>query len=63
VHSLGVHPGQSDAAEFDLTAAASGQATLTATVGYEVHLGFPGPAYWGATGTNTPLIIMVAAGP
>ena len=63
VHYLAVNPGQSDAVEFDLTAAASGQATLTAMVSYEVHLGYPGPAYWGAIGTNTPLILSVATGP
>lgn len=60
VHSLGVDPGQFDAAEFDLTAVSSGQATLTAMVSYEVHLGYPGPAYWGSTGTREPLIIAVA---
>jgi hypothetical protein len=60
VHYLGVDPGQFDAAEFDLTAVSSGQATLTAMVSYEVHLGFPGPAYWGAIGTREPLIIAVA---
>jgi hypothetical protein len=60
VHYLGVAPGQSDFTEFVLTAAAAGQATLTATVSYEVHLGYPGPAYWGMTGSDRPLMIMVA---
>jgi hypothetical protein len=59
-HYLAVVPGQSDSAEFDLTAVASGQATLTASVSYEVHLGYPGPAYWGYSGTIAPLIITVA---
>ena len=60
VHSLAVAPGQSDSTVFELTAVASGQATLTATVSYEVHLGYPGPAYWGMTGSNQPLILIVA---
>ena len=59
VHYLGVGLGQSDAAEFELIAVAGGQATLTATVSYEVHLGYPGPAYWGMTATREPLSITV----
>ena len=60
VHYLGVGPGQSDSVEFELIAAAGGQAMLRATVSYEVHLGYPGPAYWGMTGTKEPLRIIVA---
>lgn len=60
VHYLGVSPGQSDFAEFTLTAAASGQAKLTATVSYEVHIGYPGPAYWGGAGSE-PLVITVSS--
>lgn len=59
VHSLAVVPGQFDSAEFDLTAITSGQATLTASVSYEVHLGYPGPAYWGYASTREPLGITV----
>ena len=59
VHYLAVGPGQSDQVEFELTAIASGQAALTATVSYEVHLGYPGPAYWGSTGTGDPMLITV----
>lgn len=47
VHYLAVAPGKSDSVEFDLTAVASGQAALNATASFEVHLGYPGPAYWG----------------
>jgi len=60
VHYLGVDPGDSDTVEFELRAIASGQVTLTAMVSFEVHLGYPGPAYWGATSTTEPLIIIVA---
>lgn len=60
VHYLAVNPGQTDSAEFTLTAAASGQAKLTATVSYEVHLGYPGPAYWGSAATGEPLVLSVA---
>jgi hypothetical protein len=58
VHYLAVNPGQTDSAEFTLTAAASGQAKLTATVSYEVHIGYPGPAYWGGV-SSEPLVITV----
>lgn len=59
VHYLAVAPGQSDSAEFDLTAVTSGQGTLTADASYEVHLGYPGPAYWGYAVTRNPLTITV----
>lgn len=59
VHSLAVAPGQSDAVEYGLTAVASGQATLTAVASFEVHIGYPGPAYWGNS-SGAPLVITVA---
>ena len=59
VHYLAVSPGQQDSVEFTLTAGASGQATLTVVVSYEVHLGYPGPAYWGGA-SSEPLVIPVA---
>ena len=58
-HYLAVEPGQSDTAEFELQAAAAGQATLTVLVSFEVHIGYPGPAYWGG-GASEPLVITVA---
>ncbi len=58
-HNLGVAQGQSDTAEFDLLAVADGQATVTASVSFEVHLGSPGPAYWGGS-TGESLLITVA---
>jgi len=59
VHYLAVSPGQSDMAEFVLRAVKSGQATLTASASFEVHLGYPGPAYWAGSNTKEPLIVTV----
>jgi hypothetical protein len=58
-HSLGVAPGQSDTANFELKAVASGQANFSALVSFEVHIGYPGPAYWGSS-SGELLSIMVA---
>jgi hypothetical protein len=58
MHPLGIGLGQSDAAEFALQAASSGQAVLRATSSFEVHLGYPGPAYWGGS-SGGPLTITV----
>lgn len=60
-HSLAVAPGQSDTVEFDITAVGEGQIGLTASVSYEVHLGYPGPAYWGYKSSGEPLIVTAAA--
>ena len=59
MHSLAVAPGQSDTADFVLRAAESGRATLSASGSFEVHLGDRGPAYWGASGTQKALEIVV----
>jgi hypothetical protein len=56
MHHPTIQPGQSDSAEFELVAISSGQVTLTGSISYEVHLGFPGPAYWGYSQT-LPLLI------
>jgi hypothetical protein len=58
VHHLAVAPGQTDAASFTLQAAGPGQAMLRAYASFEVHLGYPGPAYWGASAAS-PLTITV----
>ncbi len=52
VHYYAVSPGTHDRAQFVLDAIASGEAALSATVSYEVHLGYPGPAYWGASSST-----------
>jgi hypothetical protein len=61
VHALAVAPGQADTAEFDLRAIASGQATLSATVDYEVNIGDPGTETWyrERSGTGKSLITVV----
>ena len=59
VHYLAVGPGQSDAADFVLRAAESGRTTLSDSASFEVHLGDPGPAYWGASGSEEALEIVV----
>jgi uncharacterized repeat protein (TIGR01451 family) len=57
-HELGIGRGQSDTAEFVLKAVRPGQATLRGTASFEVHLGYPGPAYWGYSVTG-PLMVTV----
>jgi hypothetical protein len=59
VHHLAVPPGESDSEEFVLRAVRSGKATLNAGASFEVHLGYPGPAYWGYSGSG-PLTVIVA---
>lgn len=58
VHSLGVTPGQSDEVTYLLQAVSPGKATLSVMTSFEVHLGYPGPAYWGA-GSSKELVIQV----
>ncbi len=58
LHLVGIPPGESDAAEFVLQAVAPGDATLSASASFEVHLGYPGPAYWGGS-SSEPLMITV----
>jgi hypothetical protein len=59
-HYLAVPPWHHDEATFVLRAVGSGRATLRAYASFEVHLGYPGPAYWGSS-TSPPLVITVAA--
>jgi hypothetical protein len=58
IHSLGVNPGKTDEAVFTLQAASPGKATLSALASFEVHLGYPGPAYWGAS-SSKELVLQV----
>jgi hypothetical protein len=60
VHYLGIGAGGSDAEQFVLEAVGPGRAVLWATTSFEVHLGYPGPAYWGASGSG-PITITVEA--
>ena len=51
-HSLAIRTGESDTAEFVLVAANPGSATLSASASFEVHLDYPGPAYWSNVGAG-----------
>jgi DNA/RNA endonuclease YhcR with UshA esterase domain len=62
-HALGLDPGKSDAAEFTLRAVRTGRATVTARATFEVHLGYPGPAYWSGSSAGGPLVIAVTDSP
>jgi hypothetical protein len=46
LHSLGLSDGDQDQAQFTLTARHPGKAQFSITSSLEVHLGYPGPAYW-----------------
>ncbi|MGQ9774625.1 hypothetical protein, partial [Chloroflexus sp.] len=46
--------GESDTASFQLQAIGVGEVALRATASFEVHLGYPGPAYW-AFDSSQPL--------
>ena len=60
VHSLMVQTGGEDSAEFTLSAMAPGEATVRGWVSYEVHLGYPGPAYWGSASSGSVLVSALA---
>jgi len=52
-HSLGLDPGKSDTATFTLHAVNPGGAVLSGNASFEVHLGYPGPAYWATAASQT----------
>jgi len=58
LHSYGVGLEQTDTAVFVLTAIREGEIELTGTASFEVHLGYPGPAYWGSASSG-PVNIQV----
>ncbi len=57
IHYLGLGPGDSDSVEFLVTAVSPGSFTLNANASFEVHLGYPGPAYWGAAAASRQITI------
>ncbi len=59
VRYIGISPGESNSQDFILDAVGTGTASLSATVTFEVHLGYPGPAYWDSEVTEKPLMIFV----
>lgn len=53
-HYRALYPGEADHVTFMLHAIGAGVVTLTARSSFEVHLGYPGPAYW--AGDVAPLL-------
>jgi hypothetical protein len=53
---MGVGPRGSDAEQFILWVVGLGGATLGVSASFVVHLGYPGPAYWGYNSSG-PLVI------
>lgn len=58
VHSLGIGSGQSDIITYTLQVVGAGVLTINISASFEVHLGYPGPAFW--SGDNSePITITV----
>jgi len=51
-HHLPIRTGESDTGEFGLVAVSPGSASLTGAASFEVHLDYPGPAYWSSAGSS-----------
>jgi hypothetical protein len=49
VHYLAVVPGAMDEVQFGLRAIRAGEVSVCARTSFEVHIGYPGPAYWGGS--------------
>jgi hypothetical protein len=58
-HTLAISPGESDTAEFILRAVRAGQANISASTSFEVHLGYNGPAYWGQSKTKESILVII----
>ncbi|MGW8251607.1 MAG: hypothetical protein ACWGO1_13260 [Anaerolineales bacterium] len=58
LHSIGLRDGEQDMAYFILQATAPGEVTIMVTASFEVHLGYPGPAYW-AGAASQPLRVII----
>ena len=58
IHSVALRDGEHDEAYFTLKAVAPGKAELKVSASFEVHLGYPGPAYW-SSATSRPVIVEV----
>lgn len=58
IHSIGLRDGEHDEAYITLKAVAPGKAELKVSASFEVHLGYPGPAYW-SSATSRPVIVEV----
>jgi len=58
VHSLGVDSGASDEAVFAVIATRPGVVEVSPSVSFEVHLGYPGPAYWGMAAGDAVRVVV-----
>jgi hypothetical protein len=56
LHYRGIVYREHDEALFTLRALLPGQVTLSCTVSFEAHLGYPGPAYWSGAGSGALLV-------
>ena len=59
VHSLAVAPGGADSIDFPLEVKAEGPLALAAFASFEVHVGYPGPAYWGSAASGEPVSVKI----
>lgn len=71
LHHTAIYSDEVDSVNFRMLVANTGVFTLTAHVSFEVHVGYPGPAYWGGASaapvtftvpsTDTGMVIMTQA--
>jgi hypothetical protein len=59
-HSLAVAVGGEDRADFTLRAESAGQAVFNSTASFEVHIGYPGPAYWGMAASQPVTVTVIS---
>lgn len=57
-HSLSLHTGETDIVTFSLRSIGFGPASLRVSASFEVHLDYPGPAYWASHSTD-PITVNV----
>lgn len=62
VHYLAVVSGEHDDVDFVLRATHTGVTEFWAHVSFEVHIGYPGPAYWSGC-VSGPVTVTVLAAP
>lgn len=58
IHSLGIGPDQSDTITYTLQVVGAGVLTINISASFEVHLGYPGPAFW-SNDNSEPITITV----
>ncbi len=57
-HPIGLGTGQADEAQFVLRGVRGGLENVSVSVSFEVHLGYPGPAYWASQAAG-PIAVRV----